>query len=103
VSSISKQGYTLGSNPKETTIKHRKLSNKYSLREAARRATFRRMVKRPTGRKEDDMQNNGEDNKQKEGRYAEQWRREQTERRMICRTTETRKGRKEDDMQNNGK
>jgi hypothetical protein len=36
------------------------------------------------------------------GRYAEQWRREQAERRKICRTMEDITGRKEDDIQNNG-
>jgi hypothetical protein len=48
---------------------HPKRSNHFSVtnvitdnKEAATRATFRRMVKRPTGRKEeDDMQNNGEE------------------------------------------
>jgi len=61
------------------------------------------MVKRPTGRKEDDMKTNGEENKQKGGRSAEQWRREQAEKRTICRTMEKRTGSKEDDMKNNGK
>jgi hypothetical protein len=34
---------------------------------------------------QDDMQNNGEENRQKEGRYAEKWKREHAERKTICR------------------
>jgi hypothetical protein len=40
--------------------------------------------------KGDDLQNSGEENRQKGGRNAEQWRREKTERRTICRTMEQR-------------
>ncbi len=62
------------------------------------------------------MQNNGEENRHRRGRYAEQWTKEHAERRPICRTIESEKterkmicktmkkqtSKKEDDIQNSG-
>jgi hypothetical protein len=42
-----------------------------------------RAMEKGTCRKEEDMHNNGEENRQKEGRYAEQWRRKQAKKNYV--------------------